>query len=91
MSGYINDPDYLDRKITAKDLNDSVDFGRYTLNQLKRLETNIASADVDLKKGTPSHGHYRDSIPEQVALQQGKDALVSVKATVQLRGSYCVQ
>lgn len=88
---YLSDPDYLDKQITSKALNNSIYFADDILNRYHRLETNIASADVQVKKGTPSHGHFMDSTPEKVALKQGKDALVSVKATLHLWGSYCVR
>jgi peroxidase len=75
--------------ISEKDLNRSVLFGHGVVNRMLRLETNLGWSNVDVKKGTPSHGQVIVSHPEEQALKQGRDALVAAKATMHLMNQFC--
>lgn len=76
-------------KITEKDLNDCVTFGKRVVNMMQRLETNLDWAAIHIKKGSPSHGQLIESSPEAEALQQGRAAMVATRATVQLVNTHC--
>lgn len=77
-------------KITEKDLNDCVTFGRSVVSRMQRLETNLDWAAIHVKRGSPAHGQLIESSPETEALQQGKAAMVAAKATVQLVNTHCM-
>lgn len=77
-------------KITEKDLNDCVAFGKRVVNMMQRLETNLDWAAIHIKKGSPAHGQLIESNPESEALQQGRAAMVATRATVQLVNMHCV-
>uniref|UniRef100_V5I8I5 Peroxidase n=1 Tax=Anoplophora glabripennis TaxID=217634 RepID=V5I8I5_ANOGL len=76
-------------KITEKDLNNSVVFANSVLNNMKRLETSLGWSDIRVKTGTPSHGMFISFSPEREAIKLGRDALVAMKASVQLLNSFC--
>lgn len=77
-------------KVSEKDLNDCVTFGKRVVNMMQRLETNLDWAAIHIKKGSPAHGQLIESSPETEALQQGRAAMVALRATVQLVNSHCV-
>ncbi|KAJ8930106.1 hypothetical protein NQ314_017134 [Rhamnusium bicolor] len=78
-------------KITEKDLNSSVTFANSVINNMKRLETSLGWSDISVKHGTPSHGMYISFAPEREAIKRGRDALVALKASVQLMNTFCNQ
>lgn len=78
-------------KITEKDLNDCVSFGKRVVNMMQRLETNLDWAAIHIKKGSPSHGQLIESSPEAEALLQGRAAMVATRATVQLINTHCIR
>lgn len=78
-------------KITERDLNSSVNFASDVINSMKRLETNLGWSNIKVKTGTPSHGMFVSFAPEKEALKKGKDALIAIKATVQLMSSFCTR
>lgn len=80
---------HIKLRITEKDLNKTINFAYGLINHLKRLEINLCSSEIHVKPGTPSHGQFIDSEPEAEALRQGHDALVAMKATMQLMIIHC--
>lgn len=76
-------------KITEKDLNSSVTFANNIVNNMKRLEVNLGWSDIKVKTGTPSHGMFISFAPEREAVVRGRDALVAMKASLQLLNSFC--
>nr|CAD7574737.1 unnamed protein product [Timema californicum] len=70
-------------------LQDSVNFGEGVVSRLGRLEVNLASSDVKVSSGSPVHGQLIDSYPDLKALEQGKHALVAVKASLFLAQNTC--
>lgn len=82
----IND---LGIKISEKDLNNSVVFANSVLNNMKRLETNLGWSDIRVKTGTPSHGMFISFSPDREAVKKGRDALIAMKAGVQLLNTFC--
>lgn len=76
----------LEQKIT-----DSVRFGGDNVDRLERLEINLDTSGVNVQHGTPMHGQLIASYPTREALEYGRDALVAVKASLQLTHNICLQ
>lgn len=56
---------------------------------MQRLETNLGWSNIHVRDGTPSHGQFIESAPEEEALHQGKAALVAAKTTMHLMNLHC--
>lgn len=76
-------------RVKPADLNASAAFGRDTVARLARLESSLEGAGVHMRLGTSSHGQFIESMPEQRALEQGREALAAVKAALYLSQHHC--
>lgn len=77
-------------ELYTSDIDHSIKFVSSIVDKMKRLETNLGWADVSIKPGTPLHGQLLNSHPEIDAMQKGKHAIISSKATVQLINKFCL-
>lgn len=78
-------------KITQNDLNRSWNYAKNNVDRLKRLETNLAWSNIHVKPGTFAHGQLIQSLPQDVALEQGKVAYIASKAGVHLINRHCLK
>uniref|UniRef100_A0A1B6E785 Heme peroxidase 2 n=2 Tax=Clastoptera arizonana TaxID=38151 RepID=A0A1B6E785_9HEMI len=75
--------------VDNREMVSTINFAQSVVNRMDRHESNIADADIVVRKGTPMHGQLIDSYPSNQALQHGKDALIAVKASQFLASKHC--
>lgn len=78
-------------KVDHREMTSTINFAQSIVNKMDRHESNIAGANIVVKKGTPMHGQLIDSLPSPEALQHGKDALIAVKASQYLASKHCIR
>ncbi|XP_046478630.1 peroxidase isoform X1 [Neodiprion pinetum] len=70
-------------------INSSIDFAEMLVDQMARLEANIAGAGISFSNDSPTHGQYAHWYPTMEAHKKSVSALVVVKASSYLAQNNC--